>query len=472
MIQFYNTLTKKKEEFTPFNKDFVGIYSCGPTVYNYAHIGNLRSYIFADVLKRVLTYFGYNVKHVMNVTDVGHLTGDDDEGEDKLQKASASSGIDPYEIARHYEKIFFEDLEKLNIILPTVKCRATEHIEDMQKMVAKLLADGFAYETDQAIYFDITKFPTYTQLSGQKLDDKVVGARDEVNEDPQKKHPQDFSIWFKAKGRFANHIMKWPSPWGEGFPGWHIECSAMSIKYLGETFDIHTGGEDHIWVHHPNEIAQSECYTGKKFVRYWLHGAFLVVGKDDSDEEVKMSKSEGNFLRLQTIIDNGFLPVHYRMMCVSSHYRSKLTFTNKSLTAAKNAYENIRDFISRAVQIGGEKPSWVAEYVQKFEDAISDDLNMPVAMAVMNEMIKKAQETKEYNILEELYKFDEVFGLGFKEIAESSASLEDEVQKLIDERKVARKNKDFKRADEIRQELLEKGIVLEDTREGTLWHKV
>ena len=466
MIQFYNTLTKKKDEFKPVNEDFVGIYSCGPTVYNYAHIGNLRSYIFCDVLKRTLSYFGYNVRHVMNITDVGHLTGDDDGGEDKMAKASKSTGKDVYEIARFYESAFFEDLKRLNIIFPTVQCRATEHICDMQKMVEKLLADGFAYETDQAIYFDITKFPTYTQLSGQRLDEKQVGVRDEVNEDPQKKHPADFSIWFKATGRFANHIMKWQSPWGEGFPGWHIECSAMSIKYLGDTFDIHTGGEDHIWVHHPNEIAQSECYTGKKFVNYWLHGAFLVVGDGG-----KMSKSSGEFLRLQTLIDKGFLPVHYRMMCVSSHYRSKLTFTEESLTGAKNAYENVRDFIARAVQIGGERPDWADEYVKKFEDAISDDLNMPVAMATLNEMISKALKTKQFNILEDLYKFDKIFGLGFKEIAENASNLEEEFVQLIEERKQAKKNKDFARADEIRKELLDKGIVLEDTREGTLWHR-
>ena len=467
MIQFYNTLTKRKDEFKPVNEDFVGIYSCGPTVYNYAHIGNLRSYIFADVLKRVLTYFGYNVKHVMNVTDVGHLTGDDDEGEDKMQKASKSTGKDVYEIARFYETAFFEDLNKLNIILPSVKCRATEHICDMQKMVEKLLADGFAYETDQAIYFDITKFPKYTELSGQSLDDKLVGVRDEVNEDPQKKHPADFSIWFKATGRFANHIMKWQSPWGEGFPGWHIECSAMSIKYLGDTFDIHTGGEDHIWVHHPNEIAQSECYTGKKFVNYWLHGAFLV----DKDEG-KMSKSSGEFLRLKVLEDRGFLPVHYRMMCVSSHYRSKLTFTYDSLTAAKNAYENIKAFIYRAIQLGGEKPQWAEEYVTKFENAISDDLNMPVAMAVLNDMIAKAAETKQYNILDEIYKFDKVFGLELNKVQEEYNSLNEEVQTAIEERKAARKNKDFQKADAIREELKEKGIILEDSRQGTVWMKI
>jgi len=467
MIKLYNTLTKKKEDFIPIHSDFVGLYTCGPTVYNYAHIGNLRSYIFADVLKRVLAYFGYNVKHVMNITDVGHLTSDEDAGDDKMQMEAKKTGKDVYEIARFYEKVFFEDLQKLNIGLPTVQCRATEHIDDMIAMVEKLLADGFAYETKQAIYFDITKFPDYTKLSGQSLEDKVVGARDEVNEDPEKRNPADFSIWFKAVGRFENHIMKWNTPWGYGFPGWHIECSAMSIKYLGDTFDIHTGGEDHIWVHHPNEIAQSECYTGKKFVKYWLHGAFLVVGSDG-----KMSKSSGNFLKLQTLIDEGFLPIHYRFMCVQSHYRSKLTFTMDSLTAAKNTYENIRDFIARAVQIGGDKPVWAKEFVEKFEAAISDDLNMPVAMAVLNDMISKAQETKEYNILEELYNFDKVFGLGFEQIANSANVADDDIIKLIEERKEARKSKDFSRADEIRKELLRKGIMLEDTRDGTLWHRV
>ena len=471
MIKLYNTLGRKKEEFIPISNDFVGIYTCGPTVYNYAHIGNLRSYIFVDILKKTLKYFGYNVKHVMNVTDVGHLTSDDDAGDDKMEKQARKTGKNIYEIARFYETAFFDDLERLNIEISDVKCRATDHINDMIEMVSVLIKKGFAYETEQAVYFDVMTFSEYTKLSGQSLDDKIVGVRDEVNEDPEKRHPADFSIWFKAKGRFVNHLMKWQSPWGEGFPGWHIECSAMSIKYLGETFDIHTGGEDHIWVHHPNEIAQSQCYTGKPFVKYWLHGAFLVVGSDGSS---KMSKSDENFLRLQTLVDSGFKPVHYRYFCFQAHYRSNLKFTEESLAAARSGYENIKDFITRASQIGGDKAGcWTSEYVEKFENAISDDLNMPVAIAALNELIKESEQRKEYNILDELFKFDKILSLDFKKIAESANSnnLEDSVKSLIKERENARKEKNWALSDKIRNDLDDMGIILEDTKNGTLWHK-
>ncbi|MBR4749833.1 MAG: cysteine--tRNA ligase [Abditibacteriota bacterium] len=468
MIRFYNTLGRKKQEFIPIKEGCAGIYSCGPTVYNYAHIGNLRSYIFADVLKKTLIYFGYDVRHVMNVTDVGHLTGDQDSGADKMERQAARTGKDVREIADFYEKAFFEDLSRLNIMTPTVICRATDHIQEMQDMVKTLLDKGFAYETEQAIYFDISRFPEYTELSGQSIQDKVVGARDEVNEDPDKRHPADFAVWFKCTGRFAEHLMRWPSPWGEGFPGWHIECSAMSIKYLGETFDIHTGGEDHVWVHHPNEIAQSQCCTGRKFVNYWMHGAFLVVGKDG---EAKMSKSEGNFLRLQSLIDAGFEPVHYRYFTYQAHYRNMLKFTDESLTAARNAYERIRAFIMRAVQMKGPRPDWTGEYVTRFEEAISDDLNMPAAIGVMNEMINRAAETGEYNILEELFRFDRVLSLGFEDIAASVSSDSGEIDALIEERNRARAEKNWSRADEIRDQLAQRGIILEDTKTGTVWHK-
>ena len=327
-LSFYNTLTRRKEEFTSIEPGKVRMYSCGPTVYNYAHIGNLRSYIFADILRRTLQHFGYDVPQVMNVTDVGHLTGDVDSGEDKMELEARKEGRDIWEIARYFEGIFFDDIEKLNIELPAVRSRATEHIPEMIALVEKLFERGHAYETEQAVYFDVATFPTYTELSRQSLEDKMTGARDEVQEDPDKRNPPDFALWFKATGRFENHIMRWDSPWGVGFPGWHVECSAMSMKYLGETLDIHTGGEDHIWVHHPNEIAQSEGATGKKFVRYWMHGAFLVVGKLSSDEEGdddrRMGKSEGNFLRLQTLIDKGYDPLAYRYLCYSAHYRAKL----------------------------------------------------------------------------------------------------------------------------------------------------
>ncbi|MBP5093143.1 MAG: cysteine--tRNA ligase, partial [Abditibacteriota bacterium] len=357
-VTLYNTLTRKKEEFKPLCEGQAGMYTCGPTVYNYAHIGNLRSYIFADILRRTLRYGGYDVKQVMNVTDVGHLTSDGDGGDDKLDAQAKKSGESIWDIARYYEKIFFEDLDKLNIEQPAVKCRATEHIDDMIALVQKLWDKGYAYETAQAVYYDISKFPTYTQLSRQNLEDKLTAVRDEVNEDPEKKHSADFALWFKRVGRFANHIMHWDSPWGDGFPGWHAECSAMSMKYLGDTLDIHTGGEDHIWVHHPNEIAQSEGATGKKFVNYWLHGAFLVV-----DGASKMSKSSGNFLRVQTLIDEGYDPLAYRFMCFSAHYRAKLKFSWESLDSAASAYNNLKDFVARAKQLSdGEEGEWVKTY--------------------------------------------------------------------------------------------------------------
>ena len=475
-LYFYNTLTRQKEEFVPLEPGRVGMYTCGPTVYNYAHIGNLRSYIFADILRRTLKYFGYDVKHVMNVTDVGHLTSDEDTGEDKMDRQARESGKSIWDMARYFEEVFFEDINRLNIEQPMVKCRATEHIPEMIALVQKLIERGHAYETDQAVYFDVTTFPTYTELSRQSLEDKITGARDEVQEDPQKRNPADFALWFKAVGRFENHIMRWESPWGVGFPGWHIECSAMSMKYLGETLDIHTGGEDHIWVHHPNEIAQSEGATGKKFVRYWMHGAFLVVGKltkdEEGDEERRMGKSEGNFLRLQTLIDKGYDPLAYRYLSFSAHYRAKLKFTWESLDAACSGYESLKDFVARAKQRGGEEQPWVSEYREKFEAAITDDLNMPQAMAAVSEMIREADKRGEYGVLDALYSFDQVLGLNLKESAERATSIDKDVEALIKERNEARASKNWARADEIRKILSEQGIVLEDTPFGTLWRKI
>jgi cysteinyl-tRNA synthetase len=469
-LRLYNTLTRKKESFEPIESGKVRMYTCGPTVYNYAHIGNLRSYIFADILRRTLEYCGYEVPQVMNVTDVGHLTSDADMGEDKMEKEALKSGRDIWDIARYYEEIFFNDLEALNIQSPAVKCRATEHIQDMIELVKKLIERGHAYETDQAVYFDVMTFPTYTALSRQSLEDKITAARDEVQEDPDKRSPADFALWFKAVGRFENHIMRWDSPWGVGFPGWHVECSAMSMKYLGETLDIHTGGEDHIWVHHPNEIAQSEGATGKKFVNIWMHGAFLVVG-DLSSGEKRMGKSEGNFVRLQTLIDRGYDPLAYRYACLMAHYRTKLKFTWDSMDAAASGYSSLKDFIARAKQIGGQEQSWVEEYRNRFKAAICDDLNMPMAMAAVSELIREADRRKEYGVLDALYDFDKVLGLKLREAAEQATSVDSEIEALIKEREEARASKNWARADEIRNILSEKGIVLEDTAAGTLWRK-
>ncbi|MCE5315014.1 cysteine--tRNA ligase [bacterium] len=472
-LRLYNTLTRAKEDFEPLEDGKVRMYTCGPTVYNFAHIGNLRSYIFADVLRRTLEYCGYEAPLVMNVTDVGHLTSDSDSGEDKMEKQAQNSGMDIWEIARYYEDIFFNDLDALNIKQPAVKCRATEHIDDMIALVEKLIERGHAYETAQAVYFDITTFPTYTQLSRQSLEDKITAARDEVQEDPEKRNPVDFALWFKAVGRFENHIMRWESPWGVGFPGWHIECSAMSMKYLGETLDIHTGGEDHIWVHHPNEIAQSEGATGKKFVRFWMHGAFLVVGDlSGGDEERRMGKSEGNFVRLQTLIDRGYDPLAYRYACLMAHYRTKLKFTWDSMDAAASGYSSLKDFVSRATQIGGDEQPWVEEYRKKFEDAITDDLNMPMAMAAVNELVREAEKRREYGVVDALCDFDRVLGLNLHEAAEQASSVDSDVEALIKEREEARASRNWARADEIRTELSDRGIALEDTVSGTLWRRL
>ena len=474
-LNLYNTLTRRKEEFTSIEPGKVRMYTCGPTVYNYAHIGNLRSYIFADVLRRTLEYFDYEVPQVMNVTDVGHLTGDVDSGEDKMEIEARKEGRDIWEIARYFEGVFFEDIERLNIEPPAVRSRATEHVPEMIALVEKLFERGHAYETAQAVYFDVSTFPTYTELSRQSLEDKMTAARDEVQEDPEKRNPPDFALWFKAVGRFENHIMRWDSPWGVGFPGWHVECSAMSMKYLGETLDIHTGGEDHIWVHHPNEIAQSEGATGQKFVRYWMHGAFLVVGKlskdDEDDEDKRMGKSEGNFLRLQTLIDKGYDPLAYRYLCFSAHYRQKLRFAWEGMDAAASGYQNLKDFVVRAKQIGGEEQPWVAEHRRKFEEAIADDLNMPQAMAAVNELVREAERRSEYGVLDALYSFDKVLGLKLYESTEKATSADAEVDGLIKEREAARSEKNWARADEIRKQLGDMDIALEDTPSGTLWRR-
>ncbi len=474
-LRLYNTLTRQKDEFEPIEPGKVRMYSCGLTVYNYAHIGNLRTYIFSDILRRTLEYLDYDVNEVMNVTDVGHLTSDADSGEDKMEKEARKEGKDVWEIARYFEDVFWGDLKLLNIERPTVICRATEHIPEMIALVEKLIERGHAYETAQAIYFDITTFPKYTEFTRQSLDEKVVGARDEVQEDPEKRHPADFALWFKAVGRFENHIMQWDSPWGSGFPGWHIECSAMSMKYLGETLDIHTGGEDHIWVHHPNEIAQSEAATGKQFVRYWMHGTFLMVGDlskaGKGDEETRMGKSLGNFIRLQTLIDNGYDPLAYRYACLMAHYRQKLKFTWDSMDAAASGYSSLKDFAARAKQIGGTEQPWVTEYRERFKAAIEDDLNMPQAMAAVSEMIREADAKRDYGVLDALYDFDRVLGLKLKESTEAATSADAEVESLIREREEARKSKNWARADEIRRQLSEMGITLEDTPSGTLWRK-
>ncbi len=333
-MKLYNTLTRRVEDFKPLNPPHVGMYACGPTVYDYTHIGHLRKYVGDDILRRVLEANNYEVKHVMNITDVGHLVSDEDLGEDKMERGARESGRTVWEVAKFYEDYFWKSVRQVNVERPSVVCKATEHLKEQIKLIEKLEKNGFIYITEHAIYFDISKFPNYTKLSGQKLEEKETGARVDVFIDKQKKHPQDFALWFFIVGHFKDHSMKWSSPWGEGFPGWHIECSAMSMEYLGERFDIHTGGIDHIPVHHTNEIAQSEAASGKAFVKYWVHHNFLQV------DGGKMSKSLKNFYKIDDVLGKEFDPLALRYLFLTAHFRDKLNFTWKSLQAAQNALNN------------------------------------------------------------------------------------------------------------------------------------
>lgn len=387
-IYLNNTLTKKKEIFKPLNPPNIGMYTCGMTVYDFAHIGHGRKYVTDDILKRTLIYNDFKVKHVQNVTDVGHLVSDSDEGEDKMEKGAKKSGKTVWEIAKFYEKHFYDSIDKLNIIRPDIVCRATDHIKEQIEMVQKLVDKGFAYDTPEAVYFDVTKDVDYGKLTGQGLSEKRVAIRKEVETGEHKKHPADFALWFKRVGRFADHTMHWDSPWGDGFPGWHIECSAMSVKYLGEQFDIHTGGEDHITIHHTNEIAQTESATGKTpFVKYWLHTAFLMV------DGTKMSKSLDNFYTIDDVIKKGFDPLALRYLYLTSHYKKPLNFTWDSLQSAQNALSKLKNQItnlktsSRTV-LSDEKNEKIIEYRKKFLSVINDDLNTSKALAILWEVIK------------------------------------------------------------------------------------
>ncbi|MEK7550360.1 MAG: cysteine--tRNA ligase [Patescibacteria group bacterium] len=407
-IYLTNTLTRKKEKFGAINPTpgvgLVGLYTCGMTVYDYAHIGHGRKYVTDDILKRVLIANGYRVKHVQNVTDVGHLVSDADEGEDKLEKGAVKAGKTVWEVAEFFTKNFYDSMDKLNIIRPDIICKATDNIKEQIEMIETLVKKGFAYDTAEAVYFDVSKDKDYGKLTGQLLSEKKVAVRDEVKTGQYKKNPQDFALWFKRVGRFKDHTMHWDSPWGDGFPGWHIECSAMSVKYLGEQFDIHTGGEDHISVHHTNEIAQSESSTGKKpFVNYWLHTAFLMVdGK-------KMSKSLENFYTIEDIIKKGFDPISLRYLYLTSHYKKPLNFTWESLKAAQSGFLNLKSQISQLLRSSSGQANRNIEYRNKFMEAINDDLNTSKAMAIMFEMLKSNISNKDkYDLVKG---FDEVLGL-------------------------------------------------------------
>ena len=470
-LKLYNTMGRKMEDFKPINESEVGLYGCGPTVYNFAHIGNLKTYVFEDLLRRTLEYLGYNVKHVMNITDVGHLTDDADEGEDKMEKSAREKGKTVWEIAEYFTDAFFKDTEKLNILNPHISCRATEHIEEMINLIKTLEDKGFTYESGGNIYFSIDNFPDYGKLALLDRQKLSAGARIEI--DSNKKNPHDFVLWF-TNSKFENHAMLWDSPWGKGYPGWHVECSAMSMKYLGEQFDIHCGGIDHVNIHHTNEIAQTEAATGKKWVNYWLHGEFLVMNK------AKMAKSAGNFLTLSTLGEKGYAPLDYRYFCLGGHYRSQLQFSWESLDSAKTARNNLVEKVRSWMQ-SGEKTTLDSisskgkKYFEDFRNSISEDLNMPKALAVVWILLKD-KELSDSEKLALVLDFDRVMGLDLERSAETkdneAENVDQKVFDLIKEREEARKVKDFARSDEIRNLLKEMGIEIKDTAVGTNWKKL
>lgn len=460
-INFYNTLTKTKEEFKPLEGNTVRLYSCGPTVYKDATIGNMKSYIFMDTLRRTLKYNGYELKHAMNITDVGHLVSDGDEGEDKMLKAAREEKKTPLEIASYYTEKFLNDFDRLNIDRPEIICKATDHINDMMTYVQNLLDKGYAYETSTAIYFDVSKLDEYGILSGIDLRNQKAGARVEIDE--EKRNPYDFALWIKAP---KNHIMKWESPWGLCYPGWHIECSTMSNKYLGEVFDIHTGGIDLVPTHHENEIAQSKGVTGKVPARFWMHCEFLLI------DGGKMSKSLGNTYTVQDLIDKGYDPLAYKMLCFTSHYRNKLNFTWEGLTSAQNSLIKLKEGYLKHKE-GNEQisDSEIETYKTKFLDAINDDLNIPVAMSVVWEIIKSQKKCKELANL--LLEFDKVLGIKIEEpVLQNSDDIPKEILDLLEKRKIARQEKNWALSDEIRDKIKEMGYNVKDTKDGMITEKI
>ena len=460
-MKLYNTLTKKVEKFIPNEEGKVKMYTCGPTVYHFAHIGNLRTYISEDVLEKGLKFIGYDVERVMNITDVGHNVGDGDSGEDKMSVAARREKKSSFEIAKYYTDCFFEDCCKLNIRKPDVVSNATDNIEMYITMITKLLENGHAYIADGNVYFDTTKFKNYYELSGRNSDDLMVAVREDIEEDTAKRNPFDFGLWF-TNSKFDNQELQWDSPWGRGYPGWHIECSGISIKNLGEKLDIHCGAEDAIFPHHTNEIAQSEAYLGHKWCNYWVHLGFL------NDETGKMSKSKGEFLTVSLLEEKGYNPLAYRYLCLNSYYHSQLTFSYDILDGAQNAYNKLKNRISKLVkdEVNNEKYN---EYIEKFSEAIKDDLNTSNMVTLVYDVLK--DDISDGTKLAIIEKFDEVLSLDLTVVEEKEvdADLEKEVLAKIEERKEAKKNKDFAKADAIRDELLARGIKLIDTREGTTY---
>lgn len=461
MLKLYNTLTRKKEEFVPLKKGTVKMYSCGPTVYNYAHIGNMRAYIFMDTLRKVLKYNGYKVKHVMNITDVGHLVSDADEGEDKMAKTARIENRSVYEIAKEYTDAFMKDIKALNIDTPEHIAKATEHIREMEIYVNDIVKNGYAYETSKGVYFDTSKLPNYGKmLSNNNIDDLKAGARVEV--DTEKRNPQDFALWIKAP---KEHIMKWNSKWGLCYPGWHIECSAMSRKYLGDKFDIHTGGVDHIPIHHENEIAQSIGATGHNLANYWMHVEFLLI------DGGKMSKSLGNVYTLNDLKAKGIDALSYRYFTYSSHYRNKLNFTWDAIKSAKNSLNKLRDMIALHKDVNKKiDKNIISKYEEQFLDAVNDDMNMPVAISIVWEIAKEKEKSNDFYEL--IKKFDSVLSLDLDKNDKEDINIPEDIKLILNERKDARENKNFAKSDELRDKLKELGYIVKDTKDGQIIEKV
>ncbi len=467
-MKLYNTLSRSLEEFKPLEDKLVKFYQCGPTVYWIQHIGNLRAMVWSDLIRRSLFSLGYKIKFVRNYTDVGHLTSDEDEGEDKMDKGAKREGLTPTQIADKYIQLFESDIKKLNIIPPHSAPRASQYIPQIIEMVQTLLDQKHAYKTEHAIYFDVSTFNDYNKLNKQKLELNLAGKGKGKVDDSQKKHFSDFALWFFKKGAHANALQTWPSPWGEGFPGWHIECSVMAKSLLGTTIDIHMGGVEHIAVHHTNEIAQSESANGVKFVNYWLHNEHLVV--NDS----KMAKSEGTSFTLNDVVAKGFNPLDLRYFYLNAHYRSKQNFTWEALTAAKEGYRNLKDFVltlrsqnQRSV-LSADKLAQLDQYRQTFADFIANDFQIPQALATTWDMLKSNIPSQDK--LDLLFEFDEVFGLKLNEV--SADQIPTEVTDLAKKREDARRKGDFKQSDELRKEIRKKGYEVEDKAKAFIIKKI
>lgn len=461
-MKLYNTLSRSVEEFKPHQENQVTMYTCGPTVYHFAHIGNLRSYIFEDILEKTLNYIGYSVKRAMNITDVGHLSSDADTGEDKMVKGAKREHKSVLEIAEFYTNHFFQNLDELNIKKPEIISKATENIEEYIRIIQVLLQKKYAYISNGNVYFDVSKLENYYQLTNHKQDEMVVGAREDVELDLNKKNPADFVLWF-TKSKFDDQELKWDSPWGVGYPGWHIECSGISLKYLGEYLDIHCGGVDNIFPHHTNEIAQSEAYLGHKWCNFWCHGEHL------NDQDGKMSKSKGEFLTLNLLKQKGYNPMVYRLFCLNSHYRKTLLYSKERMDEAKKTYQKIKRKIQQISQNLDEiiHPEKISEYQKKFREQLENDLNTSNALTILYEVIN-SQTLSNLEKIELIKNFDQVLSLNLLDNSNDSYhELHEYIEEMIEKRNQAKKDRNYELADQIRNELLEKKIRLLDTKEGT-----